>query len=375
MTASIPRAPMVSVVMAVKNGGQIIREAIDSILNQTFTDFEFIIINDGSTDETLEVLAEYSDPRIQVYSQENQGLARTLNRGLCLATGKYFARQDHDDISLSTRLEKQVAYFEAHPECGLLGTAAEIWDEKSHTGRFHHHPILTPVLNFELIFNNPFVHTSWMFRSNVISQVGYYSIDTLREPPEDYEYVSRIARECDVANLADVLTIYREMPNSLSSEIRPDQKNKIQTFKARLALISAENIAYWNTLKLDDPHALNFGALLHGAHDQYKEGSHFADFKRLIKSASRRISLKSGVEIDSRLVRQKIDSLRYKYLTSKNVKRIDKFWVALSFDGFLHLYRLFKNRLLRRIYERLTGPGPRREYVLSRFKAFLPRKK
>jgi hypothetical protein len=292
-----------------------------------------------------------------------------------LALGKYIARQDHDDISLPARLQKQVEYLESHPECGLLGTAAEIWDEKSHTGRFHHHPISTPVLNFELIFNNPFVHTSWMFRSNVISKVGYYSIDVLREPPEDYEYVSRIARECDVANLADVLAIYREMVNSLSSEIRPDQKKKIQTFKSRLALISAENIAYWNNLPLNDAHALNFGALLHGAHDQFKDGSRFSDFKRLIKSASRRIFLKSGVEIDSRLVRQKIDSLRYQYLTSRSVKKFDKFWVALSFDGFLHLYRLFKNRILRRIYERLTGPGPRREYVLNRIKVLFLRKK
>ena len=375
MTASIPRAPMVSVVMAVKNGGQIMREAIDSILNQTFTDFEFIIINDGSTDETLEVLAEYSDPRIQVYSQENQGVARSANRGIALARGFYIARQDHDDISLPTRLEKQVAYLDAHPECGLLGTAAEIWSSSGPTGRYHDHPTNSSLLKFELIFNNPFVHTSWMFRSNVISQVGYYSIDALREPPEDYEYVSRIAREYDVANLADVLTIYREMANSLSSEIRPDQKAKSQTFKSRLALISAENIAYWNTLPLDDTYALNFAALLHGEHDQFKEGSHFADFKRLIKSASRRISLKSGVEIDSRLVRQKIDSICYQYLTSKNVKSLDKFWVALSFDGFLHLYRLFKNRILRKIYERLTGPGPRREYILNRIKVLFPRKK
>ena len=375
MTASIPRAPTVSVVMAVKNGGQIMREAIDSILNQTFTDFEFIIINDGSTDETLEVLAEYSDPRIQVYSQENQGLARTLNRGLCLATGKYIARQDHDDISLPTRLEKQVEYLEAHPNCGLLGTAAEILDEKSHTGRFHYHPTSTSLLNFELIFNNPFVHTSWMFRSNVISKVGYYSIDAMREPPEDYEYVSRIAREYDVANLADVLAIYREMTNSLSSEIRPDQQGKIQTFKSRLALISAENIAYWNNLSLNDAHALNFGALLHGAHDQFKDGSHFSNFKRLIKFASRRISLESGVEIDPKLVQQKIDSLRHQYLISRNINKFDKFWVALSLDGFLHLYRLFKNRILRRIYERITGPGPRREYVLNRIKVLLPRKK
>ena len=151
--------PLVSVIMAVKNGGDLVKEAIDSILIQSLTNFEFIIINDGSTDETLRTLQAYRDPRILVVSQENQGLAKALNKGLMLARGKYIARQDHDDISLPTRLEKQVQYLEQHPRVGLLGTAAQIWSLTGSTGRFHDHPSASGVLAFELLFNNPFVHT------------------------------------------------------------------------------------------------------------------------------------------------------------------------------------------------------------------------
>lgn len=369
MVAAGFNAPLVSVVMAVKNGGVIVREAIDSVLNQTFVDFEFIIINDGSTDETLEVLESYTDPRIQIFSQENQGLARTLNRGLCLATGKYIARQDHDDISLSARLQMQVDYMESHPQCGLLGTAAEIRNEDASNIRYHRHPTSSSTLKFELIFNNPFVHTSWMIRSDVISKVGYYSIDPAREPPEDYEYVSRVAREFDVANLPDVLVIYREFPDSLSSEIRPNSANKIQTFRSKLALISAENIAFWNCLPLDNQRALNFGALLHGVGIYNLEGSRFLGFKKLINSAAKKVFKDAKCKSNNKLVRDKIDSLRYQYLTSKHITLTEKVWDAASADGFLFAIRLFKNRILRRVYERVTGPGPRRQQVITLIKS------
>ena len=373
MATPIPRAPLVSVVMAVKNGGQLMREAIDSILNQTFTDFEFIIINDGSTDNTLEILSEYKDPRIQVYSQENQGLARSLNRGICLSAGKYIARQDHDDISLPTRLAKQVEYLEAHPECGLLGTAAEIWSPSGPTGRYHHHPTSSSRLKFELIFNNPFVHTSWIFRSDIVQQVGYYTIDPQREPPEDYEYVSRIARKFDVANLSEVLVIYREMPNSLSSEIRPNQDSKIKSFTNKLAIISGENIAHWNMRFLDDRDALNFGALLHTSGDLYLGNSRFSSMKKLIKGAVRQINLNHQASLDSARVRQAIASLAHQYLHSEKTSKFDKLIFALNIDLAFYFMRLIRDRVIMRIYNRITGPGPNRDKALRFIKQFLGR--
>jgi glycosyltransferase involved in cell wall biosynthesis len=340
-------------------------------LNQTFTDFEFIIINDGSADNTLEILSEYKDPRIQVYSQENQGLARSLNRGVCLSTGIYIARQDHDDISLPTRLEKQVEYLEIHPECGLLGTAAEIWSSTGPTGRYHHHPTSSPLLKFELIFNNPFVHTSWMFRSDIVSQVGYYTIDPQREPPEDYEYASRIARKFEVANLSEVLVIYREMPNSLSSEIRPNQDSTIKYFTNKLAIISGENIAYWNMKSLDDKDAINFGALLHTSSDLYQGRSGFFNMKKLIKGAAKKINYNNQVTLDPARIRQTLASLAYQYMHSEKTSKVDKLMLACNIDLVFYFMRLIRDRVILRIFNRITGPGPRRDKALRLIKQLL----
>ena len=118
--------PKISVVMAVYNGEKYLREAIDSILNQTFKDFEFIIVNDGSTDRTREILESFIDPRIVLIHQEHMGLTKSLNRGIALAKGKYIARQDADDISMAERLEKQFNFLESHENVALLGTAGHI---------------------------------------------------------------------------------------------------------------------------------------------------------------------------------------------------------------------------------------------------------
>src|SRR3954468_5693657 len=117
-------APTVSVLLAVYNARRYLRQAIDSILAQTFTDFEFIIIDDGSTDDTLAILREYEkrDGRIRLISRPNKGLTTTLNEGLALARGEFLARMDGDDVALPTRFEKQVTYLRDHPECVLVGS-------------------------------------------------------------------------------------------------------------------------------------------------------------------------------------------------------------------------------------------------------------
>lgn len=107
--------------MAVKDGEEQISRSIQSLLDQTFSDFELIIINDGSTDGTLSIIESFKDPRIRVYSQLNQGVAISANRGLSLARGRYIARQDHDDFSFPDRLEKQVAFLDKFPEVLSIG--------------------------------------------------------------------------------------------------------------------------------------------------------------------------------------------------------------------------------------------------------------
>lgn len=122
-------APRVCVIISVYNGGLYLHETLENTIDQTFTDFEFIIIDDGSTDHTWDLLTAYPDYRIKLFrNPENIGLTRSLNRGLTLAGGTYIARQDGDDVSLPTRLEKQLEYLQTHSNVALLGTAYRLVD-------------------------------------------------------------------------------------------------------------------------------------------------------------------------------------------------------------------------------------------------------
>ena len=230
-------SPLVSVVLSVRNGAADLPKAIDTILTQTFADLELIVINDGSTDRTAAILDGIRDARVRVIHQDNMGLAAALNRGVALARGRYIARQDHDDWAKPTRLEKQVAFLDAHPEYAIVGTRAEIWVGDEKTKRTHDHPTDNAALQFELLFDNPFVHSSMMLRKSALDVVGGYSTDRSRQPPEDYELWSRLARRYRVANLPERLTIYREVQRSIS-------RTGPNPFREKVLLISAENLAH-----------------------------------------------------------------------------------------------------------------------------------
>jgi glycosyltransferase involved in cell wall biosynthesis len=309
---------MVSVVMAVKNGGQIMREAIDSILNQTFTDFEFIIINDGSTDETLEVLAEYSDPRIQVYSQENRGVAITANRGVCLAAGKYIARQDHDDISLLTRLEKQVAYLEENPQVGLLGTAAEIWVDNVPTGRFHDHPVNNAQLKLELLFDNPFINTSTMFRKTIINEIGLYNPISLITPLDDFDFISRASQKFEIANLPNRLVIYRESRESLTSAFRSSNSVSQLALKAKLARITSANIAALLNLPPESVISKSWGHLV--SIDKFRDkGVAYQDIYQVFSNAFAKLDSLYQSALTNEMRAIKIDHLEYLWYVNPGV--------------------------------------------------------
>ncbi|MCW3076085.1 MAG: glycosyltransferase [Bacteroidetes bacterium] len=219
-------SPFISVLLPVYNAGKFLHESIESILNQTFSDFELIIINDGSKDNSKEIIKSFNDSRIIFIDQENIGLAASLNKGLGLAKGRFIARQDNDDISLPQRFEKQLIYFEQNPEVDLLGTAAEITDEQGRpTRRFHRHSSDPLTLKFALLFNNPFVHSSVMFRKTVIEKTGPYSTDTAVF--EDYDLWSRIARVANVSNLDEYLVKYREVLTGMSKSAA-DYKDKVK---------------------------------------------------------------------------------------------------------------------------------------------------
>ncbi len=249
--------PLVSVVLPVYNCEQYLGEAIESILNQTFASFEFIIIDDGSKDRSAEVMKEFQDERIRIVHQPNQGLAATLNRGISQARGQYIARQDQDDLSYPERLARQVAHMEAHPDCVLLGTWAQILEVDRAVDRFHRHPVDEAELRYLMLFNNPFVHSSVMLRKQAVQQVGGYTTDPERQPPEDFELWSRLSRVGQVANIGEVLLAYREIPGSMS-RVGPSP------FRRRLITICAENLAAAAQVSPDDPDVVAIAALTHG---------------------------------------------------------------------------------------------------------------
>ena len=226
--------PLVSVLLPVYNAQDYLRESIDSILNQSFSDFELIIVNDGSTDQSKEIIDSYIDSRIKRIHQDNAGLPVSLNRAIAIAKGQYLARQDADDVSLPNRLAEQVGFMEANTDYGLLGTWAQILESRTPTNRKLNHPCENGELQFKLLFYNCFVHSSVMIRKEVLNISGTYPENPEKFPPEDYDLWLRIANVAKIANLPSALLQYREVPGSISR-----QKLELMQSRARKMSMNA----------------------------------------------------------------------------------------------------------------------------------------
>lgn len=205
--------PAVSVLMSVYNGQNFLRQAVDSILGQTFADFEFIIIDDGSTDATPDILAGYTDSRIRrVRNPGNIGLTRSLNIGLEMARGRYVARMDADDESLPTRIEEQVAFLDANPGVAVCGTAALV------NGRPVSRPGEDAVIRSLLPFSPCLTHGSVMLRAAVLREHGLRYNEAFARA-QDYELWYRLSRipGAGFANLRTPLLSYRLHTGQVSS--------------------------------------------------------------------------------------------------------------------------------------------------------------
>lgn len=209
--------PCVSVVMSAYNAEAYLAEAVESILNQTFRDFEFVIIDDGSTDKTAEILARYEnlDKRVRVYNQANQGLVTALNRGVGLARGRYIARMDADDISLPERLSKQLDYMESHPEVGVMGSQMNQMDEKGNPLSSFATPLSHDVIVWKMLFECAVAHATVMMRKPLLIHVGGYNPCYLHI--EDTELWSRLIWVTRFANHPDCLFLRRKHKQSVCS--------------------------------------------------------------------------------------------------------------------------------------------------------------
>ena len=209
--------PRVSVVMAVHNGGRHVRRAVDSILGQTFEDLEFVVVDDGSTDATGEILASYRDIRMKLVRHERQGQTRSLNRGIAMSRAPYLARQDADDVSLPARLEKQVAFLDGHAEIGVLGTGVTLIDESGRRLRDYLYPTDHEKLSARLVrFESPLPHTTLMFRAEVVRALGGYETTFLKA--QDFDLLLRAIERHRVASLAEPLCELRLSLDSATFE-------------------------------------------------------------------------------------------------------------------------------------------------------------
>lgn len=209
-------APKISVLMPVYNGERFLQEAVDSILAQTFTDFEFIIVDDGSTDGSLEILTKLQDPRIRIVrNRNNQGVVRSLNDGLAAAQGEFIARMDADDISRPDRLSKQIVFLETFPEIGVLGTGIRIMDSSG--VRIPAKKLFTEheALRWGLCFSTSIMHPTVMMRRKIVEEAGGYNQEMAQA--EDYDLWRRLSAVTRLANLPDELVDLRRHETNASS--------------------------------------------------------------------------------------------------------------------------------------------------------------
>ena len=206
--------PLVSVLMATFNNAPFLRVAIDSILNQTFSDFEFIIVNDASTDDTATILDSYHDPRIiRLDNPTNLKLPASLNRGAEITQGKYIARMDSDDVSNQERLKQQFQFMEEHPDIGVLSTNYRVVNQKMEYITTWTLPQTHNELMIRMLFSCPAFHGSVFMRTDELRKVHGY--DTTYSESQDLELWTRMSKETRFHCLPEVLYQY---------QLRPDYK-------------------------------------------------------------------------------------------------------------------------------------------------------
>lgn len=240
--------PLVSIIIPVFNAEKYISEALESIINQTYSNLEIIIIDDGSTDNSLNIIGKYNcDNRIKILKNvENMGLIYSLNKGIKESKGKYIARMDADDISDTTRIEKQVEFMEKNTDICICGTGCEVF--------FNNNKFLKKKINVETdyekivagtLFKCEFIHPSVIMRTEIISE-NNYRYDFKFKAVEDYELWSRIINKYKVSNIKESLLSYRILNTSITSNANRDIILRKNTFKM-IFKNYLENLGYYLT--------------------------------------------------------------------------------------------------------------------------------
>ena len=243
MDADLTRAPAVTVLMPVFNGERYLREAVTSILGQSFRDFELLIVDDGSTDASAAIIEELkrNDSRVRSRFQSNQGHVAALNAGLESVRGNYIARMDADDVARPGRLEAQVRFLENHPDIGVVGTAATLIDGDGRESGVVRFPSSHGAVRWALCFGSPIIHPSAMIRADVLRQAGGY--DAEMRHAEDYDLWLRISRISRLANLEEPLLLLRKHGGNVSERSPADERRfSVHVSRAAMSDVLGEQV-------------------------------------------------------------------------------------------------------------------------------------
>lgn len=297
--------PAISVVMATYNGEEFIREAIDSILNQSFKDFEFIIVDDGSSDSTESIVASYTDPRIIfIKKEQNTGIADSLNLGIEKARGKYIARMDDDDISFPDRFQQQYDFLEGNLDHVLCCTNVDWSHQKNQTPQALEHT----QLYLSLLFNNPIVHPTVLMRSSALKSLMY---NPKMPPSEDYDLWTRMIVKGKFKKLKTPLLLYR-FGQASQTTLRRYEQLKLNV------KISKSMFENWNDNSLNN-YKFEHAALI--SHNYSLKGAQLRRVKSWLESL------------------KKINSNTLTFQEERFNKTIDQQWN-------IYLKKYFKNRTL-----------------------------
>lgn len=228
--------PLVSIIIPVYNSQLYIYECIKSIVDQTYSNLEILIINDGCSDDSILIVKSFSDNRIKIIENEsNLGLATSVNKAIDLSQGSFIARMDADDIAVNSRIERQVNFLINNPDVSILGTAMQSIGNSNY---LHQFPQTHQSCKAHLLFNVCFGHPTVMFRKSVFNSPENYYLDELQQYSEEYELWCRLVDKVSFANLPETLLYYRTFDDNTKKEAT--QKRKNNSFAIREKFIGTQ---------------------------------------------------------------------------------------------------------------------------------------
>jgi len=239
--------PLVSVIIPVYNKRKFIKDTIDSVINQSYQNFEIIVVDDGSTDDSLDIINSFYDPRLRVFSQSNSGVERARNYGFSNSVGSFVTFHDADDLMSHDRLKKQVDFFVSNKALVLVGTWANVIDVSGNVIGSICPPTSNDALRLAHIFRNQFVSSSVMIRRTAINP--HLVFNETRNPyfSEDYDLWLRLTREGRIANISEKLTSYRRLKSSRSQDDRGSLTKSARQISAEWLVKNSKHFTSFET--------------------------------------------------------------------------------------------------------------------------------